>query len=211
MTSALRDVGNPSHWVSRFLPGEVGIIITTTDWEPPVCLLKPGSVALCPTFVGQLDDPWLERAKEHCRTKELQLDIVEVSWDDFKVDMEFLMRAKGRPIGPHDVPWYRCCQRARQRGVKVLFSTAENADTQYIPQLCGLIHVTMTLNESRQASTSLAQETPCATYMRAHFYDVPFVPAVQQHIDEHEGTLTGEQRFTLYVLNVFMRNVVRMS
>lgn len=118
-------------WTSKYSPHETGILISSgIDSATVAKMLPKKSYAFYATYEERALDPELDIVKKYCEENELQLIIVNVSWKDYELNMDYLMRVKKLPIHPCEIPVYMCCKKAQELGVQVLFS-GWGADTHF--------------------------------------------------------------------------------
>lgn len=118
-------------WTSKYEPHEIGILISSgIDSATVAKMLPKSSFAFYATYEERDVDPELDTVKRYCAENNLTLVIVPVSWKDYELQMDYLMRVKKLPIHPCEIPVYMCCKRAQEIGVQVLFS-GWGADTHF--------------------------------------------------------------------------------
>lgn len=118
-------------WTDNFDPSKIGILISSgIDSATVSKMLKPGSYAFFATYKERDTDPEIDRVREYCEINQLNLIVVDVSWEDYDAHVDFLMRIKKAPIHPCEIPVYLCCRKAQELGVEVVFS-GWGADTHF--------------------------------------------------------------------------------
>ena len=115
----------------NYTPNQIGILISSGIDSATVAKTLPKySKAIYATYKERDYDPEIERVKQYCAVNDLDLYIVEVSWKDYEEHIDYLMKVKNNPIHPCEIPVYLCCLKAKELGVKVLFS-GWGADTHF--------------------------------------------------------------------------------
>ena len=109
----------------------IGILISSGIDSATISKLLPeNSLAFYATYKERENDPEIDIVKQYCFINKLKLIIVEVSWEDYKTNMKFLMKVKKNPIHPCEVPVYMCCKKAVEMGVEIILS-GWGADTHF--------------------------------------------------------------------------------
>lgn len=125
----LKEISNT--WITKYSSHEIGILISSgIDSATVAKTLPKKSYAFYATYEERDFDPELEIVKQYTQENELQLIVVNVSWEDYEQHMDYLMRVKKLPIHPCEIPVYMCCKKAQELGVHVLFS-GWGADTHF--------------------------------------------------------------------------------
>lgn len=119
------------NWTSKYQPHEIGILISSgIDSASVAKMLPKNSFAFYATYEERDFDPELNIVKNYCEENNLHLIIVNVSWKDYELHMDYLMRVKKAPIHPCEIPVYMCCKKAQELGIQILFS-GWGADTHF--------------------------------------------------------------------------------
>lgn len=115
----------------KYNNNEIGILISSGIDSATVAKNIPkGSTAIYATYKEREKDPEIEMVKKYCKINDLNLVIVEVSWRDYEKNIDYLMNLKKNPIHPCEIPVYMCCLKAKEMGIKILFS-GWGADTHF--------------------------------------------------------------------------------
>tara|TARA_Y100000389_G_C17373316_1_gene470242 strand:- start:96 stop:1172 length:1077 start_codon:yes stop_codon:yes gene_type:complete len=110
---------------------EVGILISSGIDSATIAKLMPeNSYAFYATYVERDIDPEIEIVKKYCKINNLNLVVVNISWNDYISNMDYLMKVKKNPIHPCEIPVYMCCLKAKELNIKLLTS-GWGADTHF--------------------------------------------------------------------------------
>jgi hypothetical protein len=109
--------------LKNYNSNEIGILISSgIDSGSLAKLLPKNSNAFYATYKERKKDPEIEITKKYCEINKLNLNIIEVSWNDYENNMDYLMNIKKSPLHPCEIPIYMCCKKAKELGVKSLIS-----------------------------------------------------------------------------------------
>lgn len=116
---------------NKYTTNEIGILISSgIDSATVAKTLPKNTTALYATYKERNQDPEIDIVKQYCKINNLKLIVVEVSWKDYEKYMDYLMTIKKSPIHPCEIPVYMCCLKAKEIGIKILFS-GWGADTHF--------------------------------------------------------------------------------
>ena len=115
----------------NYRPDEIGILISSGIDSATIAKLLPNkSYAFYATYVERDADPEIEIVKKYCTINNLTLVVVNISWNDYINNMDYLMKVKKNPIHPCEIPVYMCCLKAKELNIKLLAS-GWGADTHF--------------------------------------------------------------------------------
>jgi hypothetical protein len=108
---------------NNYDPSEIGILISSgIDSASIIKFLPKKSHAFFATYTDFEKDDEINIVKNYCKICDIELHIIYVSWKNYEENMDFLMSVKKSPIHPCEIPVYLCCEKAKNIGIKIIYS-----------------------------------------------------------------------------------------